>query len=159
MIFHDSIIYTISIISSGIALVFSTITHLYFLVPINDVSSKMKLLLKEITHKLAVKGKEWRAITYNMNQYIFDQVLQHTWYHFYSQRDCHIYFSKQFREEPSGGKRNHRPAMCDYTSIEYFTFSPGPNHERCLFKAAKIGQQSQQNHLKEQYPAATQCNF
>ncbi|CAI4242031.1 BBL_G0000790.mRNA.1.CDS.1 [Saccharomyces cerevisiae] len=78
-----------------------------------------------------------------MNQYIFDQVLRHTRYHFYSQRDRHIYFLKQFREEPSGGKRNHRPAI------------PGPNHERCLFKAANE-QQSQQNHLKERYPAATQ---
>ncbi|CAD6595177.1 HN1_G0049300.mRNA.1.CDS.1 [Saccharomyces cerevisiae] len=65
MIFHDSVIYTISIISSGIALVFSTMAHLYFLVPINDVSSKMKLLLKGITHKLAYCGTHDTIFTVN----------------------------------------------------------------------------------------------
>lgn len=43
--------------------------------PIGDREFKVKLLMEIITRKPAVKGKEWRTITYNMNRYIFDHGL------------------------------------------------------------------------------------
>ncbi|CAI4054661.1 uncharacterized protein SKDI_01G0850 [Saccharomyces kudriavzevii IFO 1802] len=42
---------------------------------ISEELYQIKLLLEVITRKPAVRGREWRTITYNMNQYLFDNGL------------------------------------------------------------------------------------
>ncbi|CAI4241826.1 BAP_1a_G0000750.mRNA.1.CDS.1 [Saccharomyces cerevisiae] len=63
-----------------------------FTIPIQSLDFEINLLVEVIKRKPAVKGKEWRTITYNMNQYLFDHGLWNTPYYFYDDEDCHRYF-------------------------------------------------------------------
>ncbi|CAI4240232.1 BFP_1a_G0000760.mRNA.1.CDS.1 [Saccharomyces cerevisiae] len=123
--------------------------------PIGDREFKVKLLMEIITRKPAVKGKEWRTITYNMNRYIFDHGLWDTPYYFYRDEDCHRYFlslikGKTFRKPEKlssnvmDGQRNE--------GNKTFTLHSKPNLQKCLSKAAEIEQQSQDEYWRQEYP-------
>ncbi|CAI4243452.1 CRB_1a_G0000830.mRNA.1.CDS.1 [Saccharomyces cerevisiae] len=124
--------------------------------PIGDREFKVKLLMEIITRKPAVKGKEWRTITYNMNRYIFDHGLWDTPYYFYRDEDCHRYFlslikGKTFRKPEKlssnvmDGQRNE--------GNKTFTLHCKPNLQKCLSKAAEIEQQSQDEYWRQEYPS------
>ncbi|CAI4244717.1 AKH_1a_G0000810.mRNA.1.CDS.1 [Saccharomyces cerevisiae] len=70
--------------SVAFLLIFSVILVLVLILrfgpQISDEDFKCKLLMEIITRKPAVKGKEWRTITYKMNQYLFDNDLWNTPY-------------------------------------------------------------------------------
>lgn len=51
--------------------------------PISNETFRTKLLLEVITHRPSIAGKEWKTITYNMNQYLFKAGLWKTPYHFF----------------------------------------------------------------------------
>nr|CAI6459121.1 CFF_HP1_G0000750.mRNA.1.CDS.1 [Saccharomyces cerevisiae] len=123
--------------------------------PIGDREFKVKLLMEIITRKPAVRGKEWRTITYNMNQYLFDHGLWNTPYRFYDEEDCHRYFlhlieGKTFRKPEKlssnvmDGQRNE--------GNKTFTLHCKPNLQKCLSKAAEIEQQSQDEYWRQEYP-------
>ncbi|CAI4244257.1 CCC_1a_G0000820.mRNA.1.CDS.1 [Saccharomyces cerevisiae] len=123
--------------------------------PIGDREFKVKLLMEIITRKPAVKGKEWRTITYKMNQYLFDHGLWDTPYYFYRDEDCHRYFlslikGKTFRKPEKlssnvmDGQRN--------AGNKTFTLHSKPNLQKCLSKAAEIEQQSQDEYWRQEYP-------
>lgn len=123
--------------------------------PIGDREFKVKLLMEIITRKPAVKGKEWRTITYNMNRYIFDHGLWDTPYYFYRDEGCHRYFlslikGKTFRKPEKlssnvmDGQRNE--------GNKTFTLHCKPNLQKCLSKAAEIEQQSQDEYWRQEYP-------
>ncbi|CAD6595239.1 HN1_G0049360.mRNA.1.CDS.1 [Saccharomyces cerevisiae] len=120
--------------------------------PIGDREFKVKLLMEIITRKPAVKGKEWRTITYKMNQYLFDHGLWDTPYYFYRDEDCHRYFlslikGKTFRKPEKlssnvmDGQRNE--------GNKTFTLHSKPNLQKCLSKAAEIEQQSQDEYWRQ----------
>ncbi|CAI4670921.1 ADE_G0038370.mRNA.1.CDS.1 [Saccharomyces cerevisiae] len=121
---------------------------------INARDIKIKLLVEVITRKPAVKGKEWRTITYNVNQYIFYHGLWDTPSYYYRDEDCHRYFlklieGKNFKKQETStrnvlnGKRNE--------GVETFILHSKPNLQKCLSKAAETEQQSQNNYWREQY--------
>ncbi|CAI4238703.1 BMC_2a_G0000830.mRNA.1.CDS.1 [Saccharomyces cerevisiae] len=84
--------------SVAFLLIFSVILVLVLILrfgpQISDEDFKCKLLMEIITRKPTVKGKEWRTITYKMNQYLFDNDLWNTPYYFYRDEDWHRYFQK-----------------------------------------------------------------
>ncbi|CAI4240724.1 CFF_collapsed_G0000810.mRNA.1.CDS.1 [Saccharomyces cerevisiae] len=53
-----------------------------FASPETDPNKILRISGGSIKRKPAVKGKEWRTITYNMNQYLFDPGLGNTPYRF-----------------------------------------------------------------------------
>ena len=55
-------------------------------------NAKIKLLLEVIAHKPPVGGVEWKFITYNMNQYLYDQGSWGTPYFFHCESDCYRLF-------------------------------------------------------------------
>ena len=70
-IFHNYVIWIVCCISKYIAILVLFKAFLYF-IQNKSWDFQVKLLLEIITHTPAVKGKEWRTISYNMNQYLFD---------------------------------------------------------------------------------------
>ncbi|AJO97813.1 Prm9p [Saccharomyces cerevisiae YJM1444] len=129
-----------------------------------DIDFKVKLLMEIITRKPAVEGKEWRTITYQMNQYLFDNDLWNTPYYFYRDKDCYRYFLKLI--EGQTFKKPENLPTSDVTDIERneattgapdertesFTFSTESNYRKFLFKAAEVEQQAQNNYWQERYP-------
>ncbi|CAI4972745.1 BTE_HP_G0035670.mRNA.1.CDS.1 [Saccharomyces cerevisiae] len=132
--------------------------------PIGDREFKVKLLMEIITRKPAVKGKEWRTITYKMNQYLFDHGLWDTPYYFYRDEDCHRYFlslikGRTFKKQKESSASNVKDAQSnDETAgtpneaAESSSFSAGPNFIKLLTKAAEIEQQSQDEYWRQEYP-------
>ncbi|CAI4239314.1 pheromone-regulated DUP240 family protein PRM9 [Saccharomyces cerevisiae S288C] len=132
--------------------------------PIGDREFKVKLLMEIITRKPAVKGKEWRTITYKMNQYLFDHGLWDTPYYFYRDEDCHRYFlslikGRTFKKQKESSASNVKDAQSnDETAgtpneaAESSSFSAGPNFIKLLTKAAEIEQQFQKEYWRQEYP-------
>lgn len=54
-------------------------------------------MLEVITRKPEVEGKEWRIITHNMNQYLFDNGLWNTQSFFYCEEKCYKLFRSLVR--------------------------------------------------------------
>ena len=146
-------------VSVGFLLIFSGILVIVLILrfgpQISDEDFKCKLLMEIITRKPTVKGKEWRTITYKMNQYLFDNDLWNTPYYFYRDEDCHRYFlslikGKTFRKPEKlssnvmDGQRNE--------GNKTFTLHSKPNLQKCLSKAAEIEQQSQDEYWRQEYP-------
>ncbi|CAH1828122.1 unnamed protein product [Saccharomyces cerevisiae] len=135
-----------------------------FTIPIQNLDFEINLLVEVVKRKPAVKGREWRTIAYNMNQYLFDHRLWDTPYYFYDDEDCHSYFlslieGRTFKKQEESSASNVTDAQSnDETAgtpneaIEFFTFHSGPNYQKYLSKAAEIEQQAQNNYWKERYP-------
>nr|CAI6467022.1 CIH_HP1_G0000780.mRNA.1.CDS.1 [Saccharomyces cerevisiae] len=61
--------------------------------PISNETFRTKLLLEVITHRPSIAGKEWKTITYNMNQYLFKAGLWKTPYPlFFCEHQCYEFF-------------------------------------------------------------------
>ncbi|QHS71452.1 DUP/COS family protein SPAR_A00760 [Saccharomyces paradoxus] len=163
--FHDNDVCTII---SGISLLTSIIILMIVLiavsVEISDRDFKIKLLLEVITRKPA--GKGWRAVAYNMNQYLFDEGLWYTPYYFYCGRKCQCYFNglikiKELNTYPSSSmndEENTQPgAQPDMSANEVarsYIYSPDPILEAYFVKAAEIDKEAQREYWKRQYPEA-----
>ncbi|CAI4910163.1 CGH_3_HP_G0017860.mRNA.1.CDS.1 [Saccharomyces cerevisiae] len=154
--------------SVAFLLIFSVILVLVLILrfgpQISDEDFKCKLLMEIITRKPTVKGKEWRTITYKMNQYLFDNDLWNTPYYFYRDEDCHRYFlslikGRTFKKQKESSASNVKDAQSnDETAgtpneaAESSSFSAGPNFIKLLTKAAEIEQQSQDEYWRQEYP-------
>ncbi|CAI4912970.1 CRE_collapsed_G0000780.mRNA.1.CDS.1 [Saccharomyces cerevisiae] len=150
--------YVLSWVVSGFILLVSSIV---FTKPINDQDFKINLLIEVIARKPAVKGKEWRTITYNMNQYLFDDDLWNTPYYFYRDKDCRRYFlrllkGRTFKKQEESSTSNVTGIQSDEATTgtpmeatKSFTFSVGPNFTKLLTKAAEVEQQAQNNYWQE----------
>ncbi|CAI4240456.1 AIG_G0000790.mRNA.1.CDS.1 [Saccharomyces cerevisiae] len=113
-----------------------------FTKPIRNQDFEINLLVEVIKRKPAVRGKEWRTITYNMNQYLFDHGLWNTPYRFYDEEDCHRYFlhlieGKTFKKQGdpptsnvTDAQSNDETAGTPNEAIEFFTFHSGPNYQK-----------------------------
>ncbi|CAI4238676.1 BAL_1a_G0000760.mRNA.1.CDS.1 [Saccharomyces cerevisiae] len=135
-----------------------------FTKPIRNQDFEINLLVEVIKRKPAVRGKEWRTITYNMNQYLFDHGLWNTPYRFYDEEDCHRYFlhlieGKTFKKQGdpptsnvTDAQSNDETAGTPNEAAESFTFHSGPNYQKYLSKAAEIEQQSQDNYWQGRHP-------
>ncbi|CAI4241176.1 CPA_1a_G0000820.mRNA.1.CDS.1 [Saccharomyces cerevisiae] len=155
--------YVLSWVVSGFILLVSSIV---FTKPINDQDFKINLLIEVIARKPAVKGKEWRTITYNMNQYLFDDDLWNTPYYFYRDKDCRRYFlrllkGRTFKKQEESSTSNVTGIQSDEATTgtpmeatKSFTFSVGPNFTKLLTKAAEVEQQAQNNYWQERVVAA-----
>ncbi|CAD6595233.1 HLJ1_G0049610.mRNA.1.CDS.1 [Saccharomyces cerevisiae] len=154
--------------SVAFLLIFSVILVLVLILrfgpQISDEDFKCKLLMEIITRKPTVKGKEWRTITYKMNQYLFDNDLWNTLYYFYRDEDCHRYFlslikGRTFKKQKESSASNVKDAQSnDETAgtpneaAESSSFSAGPNFIKLLTKAAEIEQQFQKEYWRQEYP-------
>ena len=154
--------------SVAFLLIFSVILVLVLILrfgpQISDEDFKCKLLMEIITRKPTVKGKEWRTITYKMNQYLFDNDLWNTPYYFYRDEDCHRYFlslikGRTFKKQKESSASNVKDAQSnDETAgtpneaAESSSFSAGPNFIKLLTKAAEIEQQFQKEYWRQEYP-------
>ncbi|AJQ34989.1 BMC_2a_G0005820.mRNA.1.CDS.1 [Saccharomyces cerevisiae] len=154
----------------GFSIFVTSILFLSTLIPFNvyisDEGFRIKLLLEVITHRPAVKGKEWRAITDNMNQYLLDNGLWSTRYYFYSTERCYKFFRFLVKEKPPGVNVNS--SVKDATStqidapaneasnevIKCFSFSSDPIFEAYFVKAVEVEKQAQQEYWRKQYPDA-----
>ncbi|AJR99275.1 Prm8p [Saccharomyces cerevisiae YJM1418] len=155
-------------VSVGFLLIFSGILVIVLILrfgpQISDEDFKCKLLMEIITRKPTVKGKEWRTITYKMNQYLFDNDLWNTLYYFYRDEDCHRYFlslikGRTFKKQKESSASNVKDAQSnDETAgtpneaAESSSFSAGPNFIKLLTKAAEIEQQFQKEYWRQEYP-------
>ncbi|CAI4238443.1 BAK_1a_G0000760.mRNA.1.CDS.1 [Saccharomyces cerevisiae] len=118
---------------------------------------RTKLLVDVITRKPAVEGKEWRIITYNMNQYLFNHGQWHTPYYFYSDEDCYRYFlrlvegvtPKKQTATPIG---NSPDTAKPEDAIESASPSSRLNYRNFLLKAAEIERQAQENYWRRRHP-------
>ncbi|CAI4049478.1 hypothetical protein SUVZ_13G1870 [Saccharomyces uvarum] len=125
---------------------------------------QIKLLLEVITRKPPVEGIEWRAITYNMNQYLCDKRLWPTPYYFYCEHRCY----KAFRDLIKGRKPDAQSASstgdgantqsntdardAPNDANKPFTFSADPILEEYFIKAAEIQKQAVREYWRKQYP-------
>ncbi|CAI4054670.1 DUP/COS family protein SKDI_01G0880 [Saccharomyces kudriavzevii IFO 1802] len=150
VIFHDN---EDCVGFSMLFLFFTLLISIYpvtlFWLRVNDRDFEIELLVEVIARKPAVKGKEWRTITYKMNRYLFNEGKWNTPYYFYCEESCHRYFlrlieGRTFQKQPATGTPNEGP--------ESFTFQSGPDLQKLLSKAAEIEQQSQHNYWRVQYP-------
>ncbi|CAI4242607.1 CQI_4a_G0000840.mRNA.1.CDS.1 [Saccharomyces cerevisiae] len=165
LFFHDGVV---SILFYVFSLLFS-LPMLYcsyeeFTIPIQNLDFEINLLVEVVKRKPAVKGREWRTIAYNMNQYLFDHRLWDTPYYFYDDEDCHSYFlslieGRTFKKQEESSASNVTDAQSnDETAgtpneaAESFTFHSGPNYQKYLSKAAEIEQQSQDNYWQGRHP-------
>ncbi|CAD6624090.1 AMH_1a_G0019440.mRNA.1.CDS.1 [Saccharomyces cerevisiae] len=165
LFFHDSVV---SILFYASSLLFSLPMLYYsyeeFTIPIQNLDFEINLLVEVVKRKPAVKGREWRTIAYNMNQYLFDHRLWDTPYYFYDDEDCHSYFlslieGRTFKKQEESSASNVTDAQSnDETAgtpneaIEFFTFHSGPNYQKYLSKAAEIEQQAQNNYWQGRHP-------
>ncbi|CAD6625815.1 XXYS1_4_G0035010.mRNA.1.CDS.1 [Saccharomyces cerevisiae] len=143
LFFHDSVV---SILFYASSLLFSLPMLYYsyeeFTIPIQNLDFEINLLVEVVKRKPAVKGREWRTIAYNMNQYLFDHRLWDTPYYFYDDEDCHSYFlslieGRTFKKQEESSASNVTDAQSnDETAgtpneaIEFFTFHSGPNYQK-----------------------------
>ncbi|EHN03451.1 YCR007C-like protein [Saccharomyces cerevisiae x Saccharomyces kudriavzevii VIN7] len=133
---------------------------------VSDEEFEIKLLLEVITGKPAVKGKEWRIITYNMNQYLFDNELWNTPYYFYSDKSCYGFFRRLIKgKKPDANssssandiKNTQSDAPATEPSNEVtksYSFSADPILEAYYLKAAEAEKQAQREYWRKQYPDA-----
>ncbi|CAI4240661.1 BAH_G0019240.mRNA.1.CDS.1 [Saccharomyces cerevisiae] len=143
LFFHDSVV---SILFYVFSLLFSlpmlgASVGEFIMKPIQNQDFEINLLVEVIKRKPAVKGKEWRTITYNMNQYLFDHRLWNTPYCFYDDEDCHRYFlrlieGKTFKKQGdpptsnvTDAQSNDETAGTPNEAAESFTFHSGPNYQ------------------------------
>ncbi|CAI4054347.1 hypothetical protein N7582_000067 [Saccharomyces uvarum] len=131
---------------------------------ISDESFKIKLLMEVITYKPAVKGREWRTITYNMNQYLFCNGLWTTPYYFYSEMRCSDFFRTLIRGRNYGTPSDSSTSEAENTQPEMpaaassndaarsHIFSPDPIFEAYYLKAAKVEREAQRKYWRSQYP-------
>ena len=120
--------------------------------------------MEVIKRKPAVRGKEWRTITYNMNQYLLGHGLWNTPYYFYGDEQCYVYFlsliagvtpKKQTTasiDDIADAQSNVPTTVTPGEDIEPASPSSAPNYRNFLLKAAEIEQQAQNNYWKERYP-------
>ncbi|CAI4243905.1 CEI_1a_G0000640.mRNA.1.CDS.1 [Saccharomyces cerevisiae] len=144
LFFHDSVV---SILFYVFSLLFSlpmlgASVGEFIMKPIQNQDFEINLLVEVIKRKPAVKGKEWRTITYNMNQYLFDHRLWNTPYCFYDDEDCHRYFlrlieGKTFKKQGdpptsnvTDAQSNDETAGTPNEAAESFTFHSGPNYQK-----------------------------
>nr|CAE52445.1 hypothetical protein [Saccharomyces cerevisiae] len=125
--------------------------------PIGDREFKVKLLMEIITRKPAVKGKEWRTITYKMNQYLFDHGQWHTPYYFYSDEDCYRYFLRLVegvtpKKQTATSIGNSPVTAKPEDAIESASPSSRLNYQNFLLKAAEIERQAQENYWRRRHP-------
>ncbi|KOH01397.1 DUP/COS family protein DI49_0065 [Saccharomyces eubayanus] len=132
--------------------------------PISDESFKIKLLMEVITYKPAVKGREWRTITYNMNQYLFCNGLWTTPYYFYSEMTCYDFFRTLIKGRISGTPSDSSTSDAENTQPEVpaadapddaarsHIFSPDPIFEAYYLKAVEVEKEAQGKYWSSQYP-------
>ncbi|CAI4477805.1 CDG_1a_G0019600.mRNA.1.CDS.1 [Saccharomyces cerevisiae] len=131
--------------------------------PIQNQDFEAELLVEVIKRKPAVRGKEWRTITYNMNQYLLGHGLWNTPYYFYGDEQCYVYFlsliagvtpKKQTTasiDDIADAQSNVPTTVTPGEDIEPASPSSAPNYRNFLLKAAEIEQQAQNNYWKERY--------
>lgn len=128
-----------------------------------DDNCDTKLLLEVITRKPAVKGKEWRTITYNMNQYLFDNGLWDTPYYFYSENNCYRYFINLIERKHLYSQSDTTAIGAQWDVLESETSEDAPKSyvsssksdlERCRFQAALLERQAQREYWRKHYPDA-----
>nr|CAI6384577.1 AEL_HP1_G0000750.mRNA.1.CDS.1 [Saccharomyces cerevisiae] len=162
--FHDSFVSTFFYVFS---LLFSLPMLYYsyeeFTIPIQNLDFEAELLVEVIKRKPAVRGKEWRTITYNMNQYLLGHGLWNTPYYFYGDEKCYVYFlsliagvtpKKQTTasiDDIADAQSNVPTTVTPGEDIEPASPSSAPNYRNFLLKAAEIEQQAQNNYWKERY--------
>ncbi|GMC23005.1 unnamed protein product [Saccharomyces cerevisiae] len=118
---------------------------------------RTELLVDVITRKPAVKGKEWRIITYNMNQYLFNHGQWHTPYYFYSDEDCYRYFLRLVegvtpKKQTATSIGNSPVTAKPEDAIESASPSSRLNYQNFLLKAAEIERQAQENYWRRRHP-------
>ncbi|CAI4240771.1 AMM_1a_G0000900.mRNA.1.CDS.1 [Saccharomyces cerevisiae] len=135
--------------------------------PIQNQDFEAELLVEVIKRKPAVRGKEWRTITYNMNQYLLGHGLWNTPYYFYGDEQCYVYFlsliagvtpKKQTTasiDDIADAQSNVPTTVTPGEDIEPASPSSAPNYRNFLLKAAEIEQQAQNNYWKERDPEIT----
>lgn len=110
--------------------------------PISHETFRTKLLLQVITHRPSIGGKQWKTITYNMNQYLFKAGLWKTRYHFFCEHQCYEFFKDLI-------KGKYPDVQWDTANTQPFISVPEnqaathnsdvePTVKWCLFKAAEI---------------------
>ncbi|CAI4056568.1 hypothetical protein SKDZ_03G0690 [Saccharomyces kudriavzevii ZP591] len=132
----------------------------------SDEEFKIKLLLEVITRKPAVKGKEWRIITYNMNQHLFDNGLWNTPYYFYCDQSCYGFFRHLIKGKNPGANSSSSANDVENTQSDApatepsnevtksYSFSADPILEAYYLKAAEAEKQAQREYWRKQYPDA-----
>ncbi|CAI4243522.1 CCQ_1a_G0000820.mRNA.1.CDS.1 [Saccharomyces cerevisiae] len=118
---------------------------------------RTELLVDVITRKPAVEGKEWRIITYNMNQYLFNHGQWHTPYYFYSDEDCYRYFLRLVegvtpKKQTATSIGNSPVTAKPEDAIESASPSSRLNYRNFLLKAAEIERQAQENYWRRRHP-------
>ncbi|CAD6595235.1 AMH_1a_G0000760.mRNA.1.CDS.1 [Saccharomyces cerevisiae] len=118
---------------------------------------RTELLVDVITRKPAVEGKEWRIITYNMNQYLFNHGQWHTPYYFYSDVDCYRYFLRLVegvtpKKQTAMSIGNSPVTAKPEDAIESASPSSRLNYRNFLLKAAEIERQAQENYWRRRHP-------
>ncbi|CAI4240130.1 CQS_1a_G0000780.mRNA.1.CDS.1 [Saccharomyces cerevisiae] len=162
---HDNIAcVVISAVLAGISLFALMIVGDGYLKPVSRRDFESELLVEVITRKPAVEGKEWKIITYKMNQYLFNHGQWHTPYYFYGDEDCYRYFlsliegitaKKQIPTSigySTGTQLNSSVTAESEDAIESVPPSPGLNYQNFLLKAAEIDQQAQENYWRRRHP-------
>lgn len=147
---------------------------------VSDRDFILKLLVEVITRKRA--GKEWKAIAYNMKQYLFDEGLWYTPYYFYRGRKCHYFFRNLIIKESAvthsssstnEAENTQSAAPATETSndaaeprsikpdpnlvalcTKYFSKDTDPVLKRCMLKAAQVEEEAQLEYWRKQYPDA-----
>ncbi len=162
---HDNIAcVVISAVLAGISLFALMIVGDGYLKPVSRRDFETELLVEVITRKPAVEGKEWKIITYKMNQYLFNHGQWHTPYYFYGDEDCYRYFLSLIegitakKQTPTsigystGTQLNSSVTAESEDAIESVPPSPGQNYQNFLLKAAEIDQQAQENYWRRRHP-------
>lgn len=167
VIFHNvkvcDVVFGLSIFITSFILIFALIPFNEY---ISDEGFRIKLLLEVITHKPAVKGKEWKTITDNMNQYLLDNGLWNTRYYFYCDERCYKFFrflvkgknpdayansstndTENTQSDASANEASSEAAKC-------CSFNSDPILEAYFVKAAEVEKQAQREYWRKQYPDA-----
>lgn len=124
--------------------------------PISHETFRTKLLLEVITHRPAIGGKQWKTITYNMNQYLLKVGLWKTPYYFFCEHACYEYFKGLI-------KGNYPDVQWDTANTQPFISIPEnqvathnsdvePTLKWCLFKAVEIQAHAVREYWQNQYP-------
>lgn len=162
---HDNIAcVVISAVLAGISLFALMILGDGYLKPVSRRDFSAELLVEVITRKPTVEGKEWKIITYKMNQYLFNHGQWHTPYYFYGDENCYRYFLSLIegttakKQTPTsigystGTQLNSSVTAESEDAIESVPPSPGLNYQNFLLKAAEIEQQAQENYWRRRHP-------
>ncbi|CAI4054664.1 DUP/COS family protein SKDI_01G0860 [Saccharomyces kudriavzevii IFO 1802] len=131
---------------------------------VSDRDFILKLSVEVITRKPA--GKEWKAVAYNMNQYLFDEGLWYTPYYFYCGRKCRYFFRNIIIKESAGthsssstneAENTQSAAPATETSngaAEPRSIEPVPILKRYMLKARQVEEEAQLEYWRKQYPDA-----